>query len=79
MPLKVRDGGEALFFTFEDVDVEVKDVGEYESNAEEEDVREYADVEDVRSEEQEEEYEGGNGDAEYVEQDVEGSKSPAVH
>ncbi|CAL8122079.1 unnamed protein product [Prunus armeniaca] len=66
MPLKVRDGGEALFFT-------VKDVGEYESNAEEEDVREYADVEDVRSEEQEEEYEGGNGDAEYVEQDVEGN------
>ncbi|CAL2241367.1 unnamed protein product [Prunus armeniaca] len=67
MPLKVRDGGEALFLQTRDwvqlkedkdylatinlvknVDVEVKDVGEYESNAEEEDVREYADVEDVR-------------------------------
>ncbi|CAL9006893.1 unnamed protein product, partial [Prunus brigantina] len=31
---------------FEDADVEVKDVGEYESDAEEEDVRKYVDVED---------------------------------
>ncbi|KAI5345309.1 hypothetical protein L3X38_013186 [Prunus dulcis] len=70
MPLKVRDGGEAPFY---DANVEVEDVGEYESDVEEEDVREYVDVEDVRLEEQEEEYEGGNGDAEYVEQDIEGN------
>lgn len=58
---------------FKDADVKVEDVGEYESDVEEEDVREYANVEDVRLEEQEEEYDGGNGDAEYVEKDVEGN------
>ncbi|CAL9006941.1 unnamed protein product [Prunus brigantina] len=57
MPLKVRDGGEAPFYSnsfflpnsnteFKDAYVEVEDVGEYESDAEEEDVREYADIED---------------------------------